>query len=272
MSNLLNIFRKEKKPKIKFYSLCPEVEAIAPIVSAKKFRTELLLNATKEYAEEKHKKDFGTEVYLTTAKCPGIYDLARQGWVLTTWQDIVIETNGDGTTFKWSTPTDQKVLTNGDLVGEMVDFHGRDQYFDYLPSVTTNSNTLDCVLKIQTPWRAIIPKGYYLREGHLPYAHEQRFTTLEGVYDCDTQHPTLNIQMLWHVMDGKTLIKAGTPIAHYTLMPKTQFELEVSVATPEQVILERTTSSLVHSTYVTDTKRRNCIMHNLIKRNRDGEL
>jgi hypothetical protein len=267
MINLFKLFRKNKKQTITFYSICPEVATIAPVLSATKFRPEVMLNATKEYATKKQEPDFGTKHYTSLAKCPGIYDYARQGWVITAWQDIVIETNGDGSTYTWSTPLDQNSLTNGELVGETVSFHGKYEYADY---TSPNPHALDCVIKINTPWRVIIPEGYYLKEGPLPHSNERRFTVIEGVFDADYQYATLNIQLFWHVMNGKTLIKAGTPIAHYYLIPKDQPELVVTSATPEQILAEKTVKTAIQSGYITDVKRNKCVMHNIIKGLRDG--
>jgi hypothetical protein len=240
-----------------------------PVLPATKFRPEVLLNASKEYAEKKQEPDFGTSLFTSIAKCPGIYDYARLGWVITAWQDIVIETNGDGSSFTWTTPLDQTKITNGILVGDMVSFHARNQYFDYVGS---NPNALDCVLKFNTPWRVIVPEGYYLKEGHLPYSNERRFTALDGVFDGDYQYTSLNIQVLWHIMEGKTLIKAGTPLAHYYLIPKDQPELIVKSATPEQVMAENAIKATAEMAYVTDVKRSKCIRHRIIKGIRDGEL
>jgi hypothetical protein len=67
-----------------------------------------------------------------------------------------------------------------------------------------------------------VPKGYYLLEMPVPLSEEQRFTTIPGYFSREAGPASMNVQLLWHVLDGATLIKAGTPIAQYVLVPKEQ--------------------------------------------------
>lgn len=257
----MNLFKRA--PKIEFFSLIPEVVDIAPIQSARNFRPELLVNATKEYAEKKKDPLFGMTKVISTAKCPGVYNYARQGWVMTTWQDIVIETNGDGESFLWSTPIDQRRYASTDSVGEMVGSHPKHQYADYIGGSIPNS--LSTVIKINTPWRCNVPEGYYLQEGPLPYTTEKRFTTVAGFFSKEHGIAQMNVQLLWHVMEGKTLIKAGTPIAHYMLIPKDQPEMTCVAASPEQIKQEKLTILELNRKNVSDIKERKCIFARLLK-------
>jgi hypothetical protein len=167
--------------------------------------------------------EFGLEKSVYTARCPGIFNLQRHGWVMRTWQDITIETFGDGSRFEWTSAVDQKIFN--ERVGDAVAFHPKQQLADYMDNWP--SNTLDTLVKIQTPWRCLVPKGYYLLEMPVAYSDENRFTTVHGVYSRDKGIAQMNPQFMWHVMNGKTLIKAGTPIAQYILVPKDRFKMEV---------------------------------------------
>ena len=59
------------------------------------------------------------------------------------------------------------------------------------------------------------------------YSDENRFTTLPGFFSHEHGPAQLNVQVMWHVMEGKTLIKAGTPISQYILMPKAKYDTEI---------------------------------------------
>lgn len=259
----MSIFKFWQKPKIEFFSLIPEVAKLAPMQNARNFRPDLLVNATKDYAGQKKQSNFGNEKLISTAKCPGIYNYARQGWVLTTWQDITIETNGDGTSFLWTSAVDQKKMTNGAVVGDAVGSHPREQYAQYVGGAIPNS--LETIIKINTPWRCNVPEGYYLQEAPLPYTTEKRFTVIPGFFSKEAGIAQMNVQLLWHVMHGKILIKAGTPIAHYMLIPKDQPEMVSMAATPEQVQLDALTNLELNRHYVSDIKDRKCIFSNLLK-------
>lgn len=250
------LFNK-KKPTIEFFSLIPEVATLQPVISARNFRPDILLNASKKYAEDKKDSSFGTHKIFSTARCPGIYNLVRHGWVVCAWQDITITTNGDGESFNWSTPVDQRTLTNGALVGEAVGFHPKHQYADHVGGSIPNS--LSNVLKIHTPWRCIVPKGYYLQESNMPYTDEKRFTTVPGFFSREQGVAQMNIQLLWHELNGITVIKAGTPLAHYMLIPIDQPELVSMAATPEQIFADKITTTELIRNNVTNMKERKCI-------------
>lgn len=199
------------------------VDKAMPVVKARDLEHVWVNSARAEYAEKRKHPDFEFTRNLHTAKCPGIFSLMRQGWVVRTWQDIVIETNGDKEYFAWATPIDQKAFPFGvDYVGAH-DARSLASYMQNWPD-----NALRAVLKINSPWMARVPKGYYLLEMPVAYADENRFTTLPGVFDCDHGPAPLSQQLLWHVESGKTLIKAGTPLAQYVLMPKEQFDFSMS--------------------------------------------
>ncbi len=255
----MNLFKRE--PKIEFFSLMPDVTRIAPIVPATQFRPDLMTNAAKELSAAKKDPRFGERKVHSTAKCPGIYNLARYGWVMTTWQDIVIETNGDGVNFAWESALDQRTLLGGDITGEAVGFHGAHQYANYIGGKVPES--ISTVIKIHTPWRCVVPEGYYLQEGPLPYTDEQRFTTVRGFFSREYGVAQMNVQLLWHVMNGRTVIKAGTPIAHYMLLPKKQPKLEVRDATPTDLEYERATKLELGRTFVSNRTEQKCIFAKL---------
>jgi hypothetical protein len=154
-------------------------------------------------------------------------------------------------------------MTNGEQVGEAVSFHPKHQYADHLGGAIPNS--LANVLKIQTPWRCHVPEGYYLQESNMPYSNEKRFTTVPGFFSREHGVAQINIQLLWHVLKGTTVIKAGTPLAHYMLIPKDQPELVSMAATPKQIALDKVTTTELQRHFVTNIAERKCIFANLFK-------
>jgi hypothetical protein len=59
------------------------------------------------------------------------------------------------------------------------------------------------------------------------YSDESRFTTVNGFFSHEQGIAQMNPQFMWHVMNGKTLIKAGTPISQYILIPKDSYDMEI---------------------------------------------
>lgn len=246
----------KKEPKIEFFSLMPDVAKIAPIQPAANFRPELMQRAAEELSQKKKEPGYGFFKLFNTAKCPGIYHYANYGWVMTTYQDIIIRTNGDGESIEWESAMNHHSMDGGKLVGNQIEFHPPFQYANYMGNM---ANTVKNVIKIATPWRCVVPKGYYLQEGHLPYSNERRFTTATGFFSQEYGVAQMNVQLFWHVMNGETVIKAGTPIAHYILIPKKQHKLEVRAANDKDLEIERITQAEISRKFVSNRTESKCL-------------
>jgi hypothetical protein len=245
-----------KRPKLEFFSLIPEVTKLAPIVPAYEIKQRWFEKVTEDFVNKTKEPNFGHTPFIHTAKCPGVFNLMRYGWIMTTWQDIIIKTNGDKQTFEWRSAVDQKKRFNKIEVGDAVGYHPASQFSDYQGGW---DDSLNCILKIQTPWRCIVPKGYYLLEGPIPYSEEKRFTTVPGFFSQEYGVSQMNVQLKWHVLNGETLLKAGTPIAHYMLIPKVQADMSVMEATPNQIEAENITQLELLRRNVSDRSKSKCI-------------
>ncbi len=211
-----------RRPPIEFVNVIDGVAALMPMIDAKKHRNHWVDRAVADFAELRKDPHWQHQRTMHTARCPGLFTLQRHGWILRTWQDIEIETNGDGHSFTWRSPSS--------IGGDPVGFHPPEQLADYFEQWP--ENTLRTVVKINTGWRCNVPKGYYLLEMPLAMSDEARFTTVSGYFYREAGPATMNVQLLWHVMNGKTLIKAGTPIAQYVLVPKDQPDMVCRDAQP----------------------------------------
>lgn len=207
---MFNFFKK--KNTIEFVNEIPGVADLMPIIDAKHYRHTWVNRAHQDFAKIRENPNWQHNKLLHTARCPGIFSLQRHGWILRTWQDIVITTNGDGKSFSWKSAS-----AHG---GDVVSYHDTVQYSAYMDHWP--SHTLQIVLKINTGWRCNVPKGYYLMEMPVAHADENRFTTIPGYFSREAGPANMNVQLLWNVHCGETLLKAGTPIAQYILVPKEQ--------------------------------------------------
>lgn len=208
-------------PKLEFVSLIPEIAHLAPIVPATEARPHWMDNAIRNYVSNRKSPDYLLEHNLHVARCPGIYNMYRQGFVMRTWQDMRVTTNGDGESFTWSSPLDQSVISPES--GAAMGWHPTEQLIEFTGDYP---NALRNIIKVQTPWRCLIPSGYQLMEMQVPYADDKRFTLLPGLYDRRYGVAQINPQLLWHCMDGDELIPAGTPLAYYVLVPKVEVDME----------------------------------------------
>jgi hypothetical protein len=143
------------------------------------------------------------------SKCPGIRAFMNTGYIITTPCDFVIETNGDGERFKHASLGPKSNIFH-------VGTHPRSQLHDYssLPL-----NTVKDVVKVSTGWNLIPNEDYIFLVTPPHYGDESRFSGPVGIHD-PLSDPQVNIFLFWHVMKGREVVSAGTPIAQYIPIPR----------------------------------------------------
>jgi len=230
IKELLTIFKKQKSPNLKFICLIPEVVKTMPIIPASKINYSWFKAATEVFKKQKTNMPPGTTLQHI-ARCPGIIAVSKNGWIQRSYQDILIHTNGDGTSFNWSTPIDQsKHSTEHEWNYNYVSHHDDKTlsiYQDLKP------NTLKTTVKIQSPWIVYVPVGYQLLCLPIPYPDDNRFTAAIGIIDGDQGPNFLNVQLFWHSLNSQEVIPAGTPLAQYFLVKKEKVETTIEQFTTE---------------------------------------
>jgi hypothetical protein len=216
---MLNLFTR--KPKIEFINETPGVAEMMPLIPARDYKHPWAIKALNDFSEIRKDPKWRHKNFIHTARCPGIFTIQRHGWIMRTWQDIVITTNKDDSiNFSWLCARNQ----------ESISYHSPNQLADFWEEWP--ADTLRTIIKINTGWRCNVPKGYYLMEMPLPLSEENRFSVIPGFFPRDAGPASMNVQLMWHVLDGETLIKAGTPIAQYILVPKEQLDFTCRDAVP----------------------------------------
>lgn len=194
-----------KKSWVRFYSLEPAVADIYPVIPAK--------NLSRGWMQEQKKKSKCpfSGLIPQTANCPGITNIVNAGYILPAPADFVITTNGDGINFGWEAP----YLFN--LGGGNRGYVNKHDYSQTEPILDNPDNTLKEVVKIETPWRVKASDDIVLLQLPVTYNNEKRFTPATGILDPKYGH-VVNVQLFWHVMEGQTFVKAGTPLVQYIPM------------------------------------------------------
>ena len=219
-----------KKTKLEFINIIPEAARLQPIEKAGAIPA--WFDGLKElFQEVKRSPDYDFTEQIHTIRCPGIFGLIRSGWIMKTWQDMVFETNGDPEFLSWSTPISQAAIGLDNFIGESVHIHPPKQLTKFMG---VPASTIKPVLMYNSGWRVRVPKGYYLLEMPVAYSGDFRFTTLSGVFGHEYGYANMNPQFLWHVTNGKEVIRAGTPIAQYVLIKRDGVDFSSRAATPEE--------------------------------------
>jgi len=207
------------------------VAELMPIIPASQYKHPWVGRLAEDLKKQRSRPDYGMQQEIHTAKCPGIFGVVQNGWILRTWQDITIETNGDGNTCSWTSAINQDNLIGVNAIG----FHPAGQLTDFLENW---DGALRQVVKFQTGWSCKVPKGYFLMEMPVAYSDDDRFEVLPGMHHVGG-YTELNPQTKWKVKSGKTLIKAGTPIAQYMLVKREEFDMSMRLAKGTELNLSR---------------------------------
>lgn len=188
-------------PKVKFTPMFPGLETFMPIVPAKEIKPRWLDLARADFSAELS-KGYPPNRLVSIHKCPGIISMLGTGWVLRSWQDFTITTNGDGTSFKWSAPVNLVKYRQSPDIDDMV-----------AKRMPLRENTLKTIVKFNSPWFVDMPKGWNLMFMPMMYSDETRFTSAPGILDTEVD-AGLHVQLYWHCLNSVEVIRAGTPLVH----------------------------------------------------------
>lgn len=216
--NLSDSFKKV--PKIIFKCLIPNVINSFPIKKTKPLDFNWFKKAINDYKFNKPVQH--------TSKCPGITSILNFGWIHYSYQDFIIETNGDKLSFKWRSEIDQKSLLNGHLMGDYISLHPPEQLEKFKPFP---NNALHTIVKIQSPWLAEIPNGYKLLCMPIPYNDDNRFVAAHGILKGKNW---LNVQLFWYKTNSKEFVKKGTPLCQYLLIREEEVDFAIDIINEEQ--------------------------------------
>lgn len=197
---------------IEFYSTISGVEEACPIIEAKDFSPKWASKVKTEYIE---KLKQGDQRFYHIFQCPGIFDLFKTGYIVPMWHDITIKTNGDREFFNWIVPTaDLPELTDIPLVGT----HHK-SLTEMLPFRLTSLKT---IVKINTPWRVVAPRGVKFLMLPIAYPDSFEFDQSIGILDPSV-NSEINAQLYWNILQGEHTIKAGTPLLHLIPLSEEKF-------------------------------------------------
>lgn len=204
--------------KLEFFSSVPGLAETFPIKPSKEVIPKWAYAAKADYIKTKDRH----EIHIF--KCPGIFEMYTTGFIVNSWHDIDIET--DGERFRMTIP-DAKLET---LLGkEAIQEQTHSGIAKFLPKRPWSCKS---ILKINTPWHVLAPKGVKLLMIPIPYSDYHDFESCIGILD-PALSTEINVQGYWNNLSpGKHYIRAGTPLAQ--LIPITEKTLEFVVRDANQ--------------------------------------
>lgn len=208
---MFNFFKK-KKSWVRFYSLDQNVATVYPIIENR--LTERDWNGLGN--TERNRPEQGRQTVLN---CPAIKQIVNVGYVLRAPADFVIKTGTNPDDIAWETPfmfkrhSDKYTFSNTDYY---ISWHSPAQTEPLLPKEIPSSNKeyFHSAVKVETPWRIKASDDILLLQVPVTYNNEARFSAAIGIVDPKYMH-AVSVQLFWHVVDGETLVRAGTPLVQY---------------------------------------------------------
>ena len=205
------------KPKLQFVSYVPGIVDLHPIKPASEFKFSWIKSVMTQYKQAKDLGSYPSHV----ARCPGIFDLLKIGYIVPMPFDLHLDIFPDSeTVFKWE--------VNNESLLSMLDNQPVQMHMtmgDHSPP--------DCLkhpLKINLPWKVFVPRGVKLLINPIPYPDIHFFKAVSGIWDV-SQSPQLNVQMWMNKTPNQYVIKAGTPMMHIIPLTDKKMDLEVRDAT-----------------------------------------
>lgn len=207
---------------IVFFSTVNGVADAFPVDYSKNFKFDWVETVRKDYKEV---LDQNRHIRFSHAyRCPGIFDLMGQGFIVPMPWDVTIETQGNGVDFAWAFPSGdlQEIFDSPLITG-----HFSDKIAKNLP---VKPGSLSTLIKLNTPWHIVAPAGVKFLMLPIAYPDSFEFENAMGVLDPGISSE-LNFQLRWNILDGIHTIRAGTPMAQLIPLTDEKFNLITRNAT-----------------------------------------
>jgi len=214
INKIFNFFKKkEKEPKVIWWSTVEGLEDVMPIVPAKEVLPDWWVRVQKHTGQYRGKGNKGN-----IGNCPSFPEFMQSGYVVRLWCDLHLKVEPGGK-YEWKSPTSHFKF----------DAHGDQQFKDFLPK--TVQDNISIVLKPDCPWRVKTPPGWSVMQLPLIYHYNPIFDVLPGVIWSDIHHE-INQQMVIKRY-GEIFLKRGTPLAMYVPYQRSKLDFEVQGPTVE---------------------------------------
>ena len=211
------MWKRKTQQQIEFFNSEPSIIDNFPIIEAKDLKLKWVTAAKKDFqslvrSPEMLKKE-GYE-FKHIVRCPGIFDLFKCGYIVSLHKDVVIKAGQKE--FSSISPGEGETDSEHNHLGPFISH----QPIDFVGGPPW---AVDYIIKLNTGWHVVAPKGVKFLQIPISYPDTFDFTCITGIFDPAIL-TEVTFQMYWNVVDQETLIRAGTPLGH--LIPLTEKKYE----------------------------------------------
>ena len=249
-----------KKNKIQFFHNEPSIIENFPIIESKALKLKWVDSVKQDFQNlVKEGVDGSISSTLNRAtteatefnhlsRCPGIFDLFKYGYVISLHKDVIL--NFEGKKFEWR--------AKGNHPPHLENFRIMGQPASNIRMIAKPPWASEVILKINTGWNVIAPKGVKFLQLPIAYPDTFEFTAAIGILDpaLATQ---INFQIFWNGTVGETVLRAGTPLGHLIPLSEKKYQMvQRNMNQRDQVWVEKV-SSIYNSTFWRPTVRRKVV-------------
>jgi hypothetical protein len=199
-----------RRNKIEFFHNEPSIIENFPIIESKDLKLNWIKEAKRDFQKNEKEGTVNKPGFTHLSRCPGIFDLFKYGYIIPLHKDIIIKPKGKEFDYVLpSKPHRDRTFTiswqSGNLIAK--------------PPWAANF-----VIKIETGWNVIAPKGIKFIMLPIAYPDTFDFTATTGILNpaLATQ---INFQMFWNGTDKETIIRAGTPLGHLIPLSEKKYQM-----------------------------------------------
>lgn len=200
-------------------------------------------------------------------KCPGIVELMTSGYIVKTWHDIEVGSDMNGRLIA-SYPSDELEK----LLGfPPVQIQGGDTVAKHVPKRPWSHRD---ILKINTPWHIVAPKGVKFMMLPVSYTDEIAFESTIGILDPAVSNE-INVQ---GYVNKLGVIRAGTPIAQLIPISERKYDTVIRKMTESDkawidrkwflshfsFIFNRSRAKKAYEDHYSQQGAKKCPFHNII--------
>jgi hypothetical protein len=239
-----------KRNKIEFFHHELSIVDNFPIIETKDLKLQWVKKARKDFENSVKNGADKNPGFIHLIRCPAIFDLFKYGYIVPLHKDVLIRLKQGGG-FEW------KYIT-GDVEFGIEPFGVSGFSKSVLDLIPTPPWSTDFIVKIDTGWNVIAPKGVKFLHVPIAYPDTFEFTATIGILNpaLATQ---INFPLFWNSTDKETLIKAGTPLGHLIPLSEKKYQMVQRLMNKQDRVWARKQGSALDATFWPYTIRKKMV-------------
>ena len=198
-----------RKNKIEFFNSESSALDNFPIIESKNLKLKWVKRVREDFQNQIEEGTDKNPEFKHLSRCPGIFDLFKYGYIIPLLKDIIIKPKGKE--FQFMYPDNVAHSSFG------IDWQSTEL-------IAKSPWSADFIIKIDTGWHVIAPKGVKFLLLPIAYPDTFTFTSTTGILDPSIA-TEINFQMYWNSTESETIIRAGTPLGHLIPLSEKKYDM-----------------------------------------------